>query len=234
MKGPSTTANKKPSASSPPAKPDRPPLLGEIQIIRGIEQGTDQWRALRLGKITASCFNDVQAGGVGSAPSKTRDLYMRKLAGEIITGIPAEHYTNKYMERGNAMEPQARAKYAFMKNVDLDQITFIDRGRIGGSPDAFVGTDGILEIKTMAPHLLIEHISRDGIAVEHHAQCQGLLWLSDREWIDCASYYTGMPMKVARMYRDQNYIRNLERAVVSFLADLDEMVARVKSVEERA
>lgn len=213
---------KKPTAKSEPKPP-------EYEIIRGVAQGTPEWHALRCGLITASNFNDVQASGIGSAPSKTRDLYMRKLAGEIVTGMPAEDWAgNKYTERGKAMEDEARKKYAFLKNVDPESVTFVKRGRFGGSPDSLVGDNGILEIKTMAPHLLILELQKLVVPNEHHAQCQGLLWLTEREWIDVALYYRGMPMPIRRMYRDDNYINNLRYALASFIEDLDAMVEAIK------
>ena len=84
--------------------------------------------ASRLGIPTASEFATILAKGRGDAESKTRRTYMAKLAGERLTGDPAENYTNAHFDRGHAMEPEAREMYAFAEGVEpqLDH-------RIGGS-----------------------------------------------------------------------------------------------------
>ena len=69
-----------------------------MQIIKDIEQGTEEWKELRLGKVTASRFKDVLANGQGGKPSKTRQAYMYQLAAEIITGEQQDFYSNQYME----------------------------------------------------------------------------------------------------------------------------------------
>ena len=42
-----------------------------MRIIDTVEQGSDEWKALRLGRITASKASDLMSNGRGSALSKT-------------------------------------------------------------------------------------------------------------------------------------------------------------------
>ena len=84
-----------------------------VQII-DCEQNSDAWIQARLGLPTASMFSAILAKGEG----KTRKSYLYKLAGEIITGEPTESYTNGYMERGHAMEGEARELYSFMHDAE--------------------------------------------------------------------------------------------------------------------
>jgi hypothetical protein len=73
-------------------------------------QGSDDWRLMRAGKVTASRFCDVMAKvKVGEAASR-RD-YRWELLTERLTGLPCEGYTNKAMEWGTAHEPEAREAY---------------------------------------------------------------------------------------------------------------------------
>jgi hypothetical protein len=74
-----------------------------LQVFQ-CEQGSADWYSCRLGIPTASKFKDVLAKGEG----KTRKRYMLDLAGERLTGEPAEGFTNAYMERGKLMEDEAR------------------------------------------------------------------------------------------------------------------------------
>jgi hypothetical protein len=197
-----------------------------MQIFRDLEQGTPEWHQARAGIPTASAFKSLLAKGEG----KTRKTYMYKLAGEIITGEPTESYSNGYMERGHALEGDARSLYAFMTNEDPEQVGFIRNGAKGCSPDSLVGASGMLEIKTQAPHLLIETLLADKFPSEHVAQCQGALWVAEREWIDLVVYYPGMPVFTKRATRDEAYIAELSKAVDIFNAELHELVAKIRKM----
>lgn len=196
------------------------------------EQRSEEWFRLRAGLPTASEFSTVMAKGEG----KTRSTYMRKLAGEIITGEPMENYTNANIDRGREMEAQARAFYAFMEDADTQRVGFIRNDGIGCSPDALIGATGMLEIKTAAPHVLIEYILRDGFPSEHMAQCQGNLFVAEREWIDLAIYWPDMPRFVKRVSRDDAYLARLREEIDRFRGELDAMVAKVRNygLAERA
>lgn len=193
------------------------------------EQGTPEWFQSRLGIPTASEFSTVMASGRGGGESKTRKTYLYKLAGEIITGEPSEGFSNAHTERGHEMEPEARAAYAFMKDAEPEQVGFIRNGRAGASPDSLLGSDGLLEIKTKLPHLMIEAILRGGMPPEHRAQCQGQLWIAEREWLDIAVYWPGMPIFVHREQRDPQFIASLAKAVSDFNEELDEIVAKIRA-----
>lgn len=193
------------------------------------EQGTDEWRRARAGIPTASEFGTLLASGRGGGESKTRRTYMLKLAGEIVTGEPAENFTNVHTDRGHAMEGEARDLYAFVEEIEPRQVGFIRSGRKGCSPDSLVGEVGMLEIKTKLPHLHIECLLRDDFPPEHKAQCQGALWVAEREWIDLAVYWPGLPLFVKRAFRDETYIASLSAAVDAFNAELDEIVAQVRA-----
>jgi hypothetical protein len=192
------------------------------------EQGTDDWFRVRLGMPTASQFGTVLAVGRSGGESKTRRLYLTKLAGERITARPATSYRNKYMERGTEMEPEARAFYAMLTDAKPQQVGFIRNAKKGCSPDSLIGKPGMLEIKTCEPHILIEALdSANGIPPEHMPQLQGNLWVAEREWIDLLIYCPAMPTFLRRVYRDETYIAKLAAAVDQFNNELDALTDRI-------
>jgi len=197
-----------------------------VQIIN-CEQGTEDWFIARAGIPTASKFSTVMAKGEG----KTRAKYMRQLAGEIITGKPMESFSNAHMERGHVMEPEARDLYSFATDTVPEQVGFIRNGRKGCSPDSLVGDNGMLEIKSKLPDLLIECIERGDFPPEHRAQCQGALWVAEREWIDIVVYWPEMPVFIKRAYRDEKYISELSKAVDTFNDELWRLVERVRGYQ---
>ena len=201
--------------------------MSAIEIVT-CQQGSPQWLAARLGIPTASEFSSIMAKGRGGNESRTRQTYLYKLAGEIITGEPMESFGNAHMERGKLMEEEARCYYEFMTDTACEPVGLIRNGRKGASPDALIGANGLVEIKTKLPHLLIEALLRDEFPPEHKAQCQGQLWVAEREWIDIAVYWPGMPLFVTRATRDEAIIRELAQAVEIFTTELDATVARVQ------
>lgn len=192
------------------------------------EQGTEPWFRARMGIPTASEFATVMASGRGGGESKTRKTYMLKLAGEIITGEPMESFTNVHMERGKIMEEEARDFYALTANVEPVRVGFVRNGPKGCSPDSLIGKDGMLEIKTALPHILAERILKDDFPPEHKAQCQGALWVAEREWIDLVVYWPKMPRFVKRAVRDDAYIATLAKAIDEFNAELAETVEQLR------
>ena len=200
-----------------------------IQIF-DCEQGSEDWFRLRLGVPTASNFSTIMAHGRGGGESKGRDTLMRKLAGEILTGEPAERYSNSSMERGKEMEAEARNLYAFTNEVELTRVGFVRNGIMGCSPDSLIGTDGALEVNTQAPHLLIETLTKGSFPPEHRAQCQGTLLVTERQWIDLIVYYRGMPPLIIRQERDEGYIEQIKESVTVFEYDLRQLVKRIKEI----
>lgn len=200
-----------------------------VEIIE-CEQSSPEWFAARAGIPTASCFATVMAKGkTAGAKSLTREKYMRELAGEIITGEVIEGFTNGHMERGKAMEDEARDLYAFMRDAEPQRIGFMRNGQKGASPDSLIGNDGGLEIKTKLPHLLIECFERGDVCPpEHLAQVQGSMWVAEREWWDFVAYWPKMPLFTVRVYRDEAYISNLSGEVDRFNDELAALVERIR------
>lgn len=199
-----------------------------LEII-DCEQGSPQWHAARAGCVTASEFDTVLAQGKGGAPSKTRQTYLYKLAGEILTGEVVDSYTNAHMERGKVMEDEARSYYQFLTDVEVQRVGFLKRGQVGCSPDGLIDANGMHEIKTKLPHLHIAVLLADQLPPEHRAQCQGALWVAEREWIDFQSYWPKLPPFIKRVYRDEVYIADLAKAVDVFLDELNNLVHKLRN-----
>ena len=196
-----------------------------MQVFTDIEQGTPEWFAARAGIPTASRFSTVMAKGEG----KTRSEYMRKLAAEIITGEQVESFSTPHMERGKAMEDEARETYAFINGVEPYQVGFIRNGNKGASPDSLIGDNAGLEIKTALPHIQIDRLERDRLPPEHKAQVQGSLWISEREWWDFVSYWPRLPMLITRVYRDEPYIKTMSDEIDRFNDEKAALVERIRA-----
>jgi hypothetical protein len=203
-----------------------------MQIIREVEQGSADWLALRLGIVTCSELDCLLVNGKGEAGFGAGAFtYMDTLIGERITGEAADPFGgNRHTERGHELEAVARGLYESREEVDTEQVAIILNHGIGYSPDSLVGANGLTEIKTKLPKFHVGVILAGEIPKEHVAQCQGGLWVSDREWIDFVSYWPGMPLFVKRAYRDEALIRKISERVSNFYELLEERMNRVMGI----
>ncbi|WP_346796057.1 YqaJ viral recombinase family protein [Halomonas sp. Bachu 37] len=195
-----------------------------------MEQGSPDWLAARLGRVTMSELKTLLVKGKGPGGFGTGAFsYMYQLMGERITGELAEPFQgNVHTRRGHALEGVARELYQDATGEpEAREVGLILNQGVGYSPDSLVGENGLLEIKTKLPKYQIEVLLNGEIPTEHIAQCQGGLWVSEREWIDFVSYWPGMPLFIKRAYRDDILIRRIAERVDAFHEEMDRRLAQV-------
>lgn len=197
-------------------------------------QGSDEWKEARLGKVTASKIADVMAQGRSGQPSATRATYMGQLIAERLTGVPAESFKSEAMEWGNETEAQARNAYAFMRDVDVQEVGFIAHPTIedsGASPDGFSGEDGLVEIKCPNTATHIKTVLSGAAPAQYIKQMQWQMACTGRQWCDFISYDPRLPehmqMVVVRVERDEELIADMETAVTAFLAEMTDTIEQL-------
>ena len=201
--------------------------FSEILAEGGGERGLPQTviDAMVKSGCTAAQLAAAMKGAKSRSAGAMRTRYLRDLAAEIIRASPEEEtYTNAHMERGKAMEDDARRMYSFMMDAEPQRVGFIKNGRKGCSPDSLIGDNGGLEIKTALGAIQIERLQRGILPTEHVAQVQGSIWVAEREWWDFVSYSPGLPVLIVRAQRDEEYIAKLASAVDAFNEELDRLV----------
>ena len=215
------------------------------------EQGTADWHQFRAGSVTGSGFSNVLMKLKSGAESKVKQTYRMQLLAERITGLPAPEIYAPALSWGKENEDTARTAYEMYKAqegdpVFVERVGFVQHKTldwVGTSPDGLVGEKGMIEIKcpwNSANHLLtIIYASKKLAAAllgekdaqlvpvpeEHLPQIQGNLWVLEREWCDFISFDPRVPehlqLYVARVHRDDAYIKNLETEVKKFLEEIE-------------
>lgn len=208
-----------------------------------IEQGTEDWHALRLGKVTASRIADVMAR-TKSGYGASRASYMADLLVERLNGQPTEGFTNAAMQWGTDQEPHARAEYEFITLNDVAQVAFIDHPGIpmtGASPDGLIGEDGLIEIKCPNTKTHIEYLETGKIADQYIKQMHWQMICTGRSWCDFVSYdprvtVPEMRLKIQHVDLDSGLAEEITEEVQKFLAELAdrEENLRAKYLKEAA
>jgi len=139
-------------------------------------QGTDEWLALRVGRLTSSNAHAViglaELTGEGSKRDalKGREDLIWRLALERVTGVPVTGgVSTDAMDWGTKTEPLARDAYADAQGVEVRECGFVSLGdTLGESPDGLVsGADGAVttgvEIKCPYLHTHAEYSMLGGV-----------------------------------------------------------------------
>ena len=200
-----------------------------------IEQGTEAWLQLRLGKVTASRVADIMAK-TKTGVSASRGNYLIELALQRVTGNIEPMYTNDAMAWGTATEPQARVAYEVKTGNFVDQIAFVEHPTIewfGCSPDGLVGNDGLIEIK--CPNSATHWATiKDGKPPNKYVvQMQTQMACTNRQWCDFVSFDPRMPERsqlfICRVERDQTMIDEIEAEIKKFLSEVESEVNLMRS-----
>jgi len=197
--------------------------------IHTCEQLSDEWFAVKCGKVSASHFSEVIAKGQG----KTRNTYMLRLLGERLTGRPYEAYSTKLMENGSETEPYAVNYYEKLNGVTVERVGFIEvDDYLGISPDGLVGDDGGLEIKCPTPALHCNNILQNKMPTIYNAQVQGSLAYTGRKWWDFVSFCPEVkdcPFWSIRVERNEELIKSIKADVSKFIDELKQKEIEIKA-----
>jgi putative phage-type endonuclease len=198
-----------------------------------IEQGTPEWFAQRLGKVTASRIADIMAK-TKTGVSASRGNYLAQLVAERLTGQSADTFKSGAMQHGTETEPQARMVYEAETGQIVTEVAMINHPTIemsGASPDGLVGTDGLVEIKCPNTSTHIASLMADKAPSGYIPQMQWQMACTGRAWCDFVSFDPRMPedmqLLIKRVPRDEALIAEYEAEVIKFLVEVQETVDKL-------
>lgn len=200
-----------------------------------VEQGTEEWHALRLGLLTASELKLVITPKLQVADNDAVKTHLYELLAQRVTGYVEPHFESFDMERGKFDEEHARSKYA-ETYAPVEEIGFITNSKwgftLGYSPDGLVGDDGLIEVKSRVQKhqmkTLVEYVAKGQIPPDYVIQCQSGLMIAEREWLDFISYSGGMKMPVVRVYPDLV----IQKAIIDAAAVFEQRLSEKREIYE--
>lgn len=198
-----------------------------------IIQGSQEWFAQRIGRVTASRVSDIIAK-TKTGVSASRANYLAQLVAERLTGQAADTFKSGAMQHGTETEPQARMAYEAETGLMVTEVAMIQHGTIemaGASPDGLVGEDGLVEIKCPNTSTHIATLMADKAPSQYIPQMQWQMACTGRAWCDFVSFDPRMPedmqLFIKRVPRDNALIAEYEAEVVKFLAEVQETVDKL-------
>jgi hypothetical protein len=202
-----------------------------MQIVNNIEQGSEEWLNLRLGKATVSNFSKI----VTSTGKESTSLpkYALQLASDILVTKPEETYKNESMQRGNDLEPLAREAYQEHTLNIVDEVAFYDCIDFGYSPDGLIGKDGLVEFKCPQATTHTQYLFDNKLPTTYKAQCQGGLMVTGRKWLDFCSFHPNFQddkkLFITRVERDEEFIEKLQAGIDKVIELRNEFIKKIKN-----
>ena len=200
-------------------------------------QGSEEWHAVRLGKITASRLGDLmKKTKYGESTYKTR-LRM-ELAIERITNTSASSMVmNRAMHDGIEREPDARTLFEAVTGKEVALSGSHDHPDIvntSASPDGLLrGENAILEIKCPTHTTHAKNLMADGIDKRYLFQIQWQIACTESTHGYFVSYHPDFPrelrLKWVRVERDDDVIAEITEEVKKFDIEVEDLVAKIKN-----
>ena len=188
-----------------------------------MEQRSSEWFAIRRGKMTASKASVIATGGIGL------ETYILELMAEYYSNAEQEQLTNKDIERGIELEPQARMAFEFKTGLTVHQIGFIEYNEyIGCSPDGLIGSDGLVEFKAPNDKNYLKLIIDGKIKPEYIAQMQMQMYVTKRDYCYFCSYNPNFEKSlwIKKIDKDLAFFDKLEKG-------FEKGITLIKQVKEK-
>ena len=192
-----------------------------------IEQNSEEWDALRLGKFTASTFSDLFM-------AKTTKGYQNaiiKVAFERVTGESEESYSNKWMGRGHEKEPFAVENYELFSFNTCEPAGFYEYDDFtGASPDRLiVGQNGGCEFKCPSFQVYNEYLETKKIPKSYFWQIHGQLLCTGWDFIDYMPYSSPKLKQILiRIERDEAILEQLKTQLSISIEEVKILIERIK------
>ena len=206
--------------------------LNSTEVI----QGSEEWFAVRMGKITASRLGDIMRKtkwGESTYKSKVRlELAIERLTGKSASSV----VMNKAMYDGVEREPDARLLFEAMTGKEVALCGSFDHPEIvntSASPDGLIrGENAVLEIKCPMHSTHAKNLMSETMPKNYTYQVQWQIACTESDYAYFASYHPDFPpelrLKWVRVEKDDSIIKSLEEEIRAFDISIEDLIIKIK------
>ena len=203
-------------------------------IEHKVEQGTPEWHALRIGKITSSRVAEIMK----SDNLKVVDaLIYEKVCPDMAVWDAVDSYVSEAMQWGTDHEGEACEEYTKATGIKLETVGFCTHETfdyIAMSPDRFTpDRTGGIEVKCPNTKTHIRTIRMGGLPNEHKYQVYQYFLVNEKlQWLDFVCYdprFTPRPLYINRITRNEiePELYSLQAEIVKFWAKFEKYYNQV-------
>jgi len=201
------------------------PELFERRAFNNVDQNTDEWLQLRLGRFTASTAGDLFAK---KTTKQYQDL-IKRVAFERIKGKAPNDFEYKggYLERGHDLEPLAAEAYQQYTGELLLNGGFFTLGDwIGASPDGrHIGGQSGVEIKCLGWKAFMDYAKLPTLTPEYYWQVHFQMLVTGWDKIDFFAWHPDFAIvPPVTVKRDEDAQRLLKVAISEAVFEVERWI----------
>lgn len=204
------------------------------------DQRSDEWRAVRVGKITATDAKALLSKGRGGEDALGKAQLRDRLAIEWLRGIAVTErapFESEDMRLGRALEPAAILAYEVATGEIVTPVGFVYRKDlpIGCSPDGLVGDEGGVEVKCPKPSTYLKTVRARTVPSEYLPQIIHSLYVTGLAWWDFCSYCPDWEPDVPPLFRVRVWRASVDLdayalAVQLFLGEVERELQQIREL----
>jgi hypothetical protein len=199
-------------------------------IYHDVEQNSEGWLALKLGKFGSSMFSDLFA----KKDTATYRNAIIRVAYERVTGESEEQYSNKWMQRGHEKEPFAAENYELLTFNTCELVGFYEYDEFtGASPDRKIaGQNGGCEFKCPSFQMYNEYLETNKIPRGYYWQIIGQLLCTGWDFIDYMPYSSPKLKQILTRVERKDHEWAIEELKVKLSVSIEEVKVLINRIKQ--
>lgn len=193
------------------------------------KQGSSEWEAARIGKVTASEADALITQQYAIRKGEGVKTYLHQKLAEVVMGSKTESGFTYAMDQGSICETLARPWFSFAYDIEVKEVGLCvgDDSRIACSPDGLIGEDGGLEIKCPTPPKHISYLLAGEVPPDYRVQCQFSLYVTKRNFWKFVSFHPFLTPLVVHVEPEPTAQQAIAEALEKFFKDFDAAYAKL-------
>ena len=195
-------------------------------IWHEVDQNSDEWLALRMGKFTASSISDLFMDKKTAGYQKA----IIKVAYERVTGESEGWAGNYWTQRGHDREPIARYSFENHTFLELEDAGFYELNEwFGASPDAKIkGANAGVEIKCPSAQVYNEYLDTGKIPKSYYWQIHAQLFCTGWDYIYYFPYSSpNLRQILIKVDRDEEVISAIKEKLITSIEEVQILIKKI-------